>query len=153
MTTCLVLLCAHGGLRIAEALALTWPAVDLAQGRLRVVAGKGGKSRTVSISVSLSAALQAIRPAGGQGPVVRSSEGLAYADPTAPRRRLRRLCSQSDVTYLGFHSLRHSAGTRLARQTGNLQLVAAHLGHADISTAAVYAKWSDDTLRQAVHDW
>jgi integrase len=57
------------------------------------------------------------------------------------------------VTYRGFRSLRHSADTRLARQTGNLQLVAAHLDHADVSTAAAYAKWSDDTLREAVRNW
>ena len=137
MDRVLVLLCAHAGLRIAEALALNWEDVGLEHGSLRVTAGKGRKARTVSLSATLVAALHDARPASGRGPVICSAEGLPYADPTVPRRHLRRLCARAHVTYLGFHSLRHSAGTRLARQTGNLQLVAAHLGHADVSTAAV----------------
>ena len=149
----LILLCGHAGLRIAEALALRWPDIDLPHSRLRVTAGKGRKDRTVILSASLVAALQALQPSEDQAHVICGAEGLPFADPTVPRRHLQRLCRQAGVTYLGFHSLRHSAGTRLARQTGNLQLVAAHLGHADVSTAAIYAKWSDDTLRNAVQDW
>jgi integrase/recombinase XerC len=149
----LILLCAHGGLRIAEALGLCWQDVDLQRSTVRVTAGKGRKARTVRLSASLLAALQAIRPAHDQGPVIAASGGVAYADPTVPRRRLRQLCARAGVTYMSFHSLRHTAGTRLARESGNLQLVAAHLGHADVSTAAIYAKWSDETLRKAVQDW
>lgn len=149
----LLLLCAHGGLRIAEALALDWAEVDAPRKRLRVRAGKGRKDRTVSMSGSLAEALAQVRPEPARGTVIHTEDGQPYADPTVPRRRLQQLCARAGVTYLGFHSLRHSAGTRLARQTGNLQLVAAHLGHADVSTAAVYAKWSDDSLRQAVNDW
>ena len=149
----LLLLCGHGGLRIAEALALGWAEVDLLRKRLRVRAGKGRKDRTVSMSSSLTEALAQIRPDPARGTVIHTEDGQPYADPTVPRRRLQQLCARAGVTYQGFHSLRHSAGTRLARQTGNLQLVAAHLGHADVSTAAVYAKWSDDSLRQAVNDW
>jgi integrase/recombinase XerC len=149
----LILLCAHGGLRIAEALSLYWPEVDLPRGHLRVAAGKGRKARTVRLSASLVAALKAIHPADNQGPVIATADGTPYADPTVPRRRLRQLCARAGVTYMSFHSLRHTAGTRLARESGNLQLVAAHLGHADVSTAAIYAKWSDESLRKAVQDW
>jgi integrase len=147
------LLCAHGGLRIAEALALGWAEVDLPRKRLRVRSGKGRKDRTVSMSSSLAEALARIRRDAAQGTVIHTGDGHPYADPTVPRRRLQQLCARAGVSYQGFHSLRHSAGTRLARQTGNLQLVAAHLGHADVSTASIYAKWSDDSLRQAVIDW
>jgi len=149
----LVLLCAHAGLRIAEALALQWADVDIPRSRLRVTAGKGRKARTVSLSATLVEALLALPRPDLQAPVVGGRSGESYADPTVPRRRLRDLCARAGVTYMGFHSLRHSAGTRLARQTGNLQLVAAHLGHSDVSTAAIYAKWSDETLKQAVRDW
>jgi integrase len=149
----LILLCAHGGLRIAEALSLCWQDVDLQHSVLRVSAGKGRKARTVRLSATLLAALKAMRPTHTQGPVIVAAGGVAYADPTVPRRRLRRLCAEAGVTYMSFHSLRHTAGTRLARESGNLQLVAAHLGHADVSTAAIYAKWSDESLRKAVQDW
>lgn len=56
----LILLCAHGGLRIEEALGLTWEEVDLAGGAITVRRGKGGKSRRVTMTHSLLAALQAL---------------------------------------------------------------------------------------------
>jgi len=149
----LLLLCAHGGLRIAEACALQWADVRLASGWMLVRAGKGGKSRTVHLSATLAAELARAAGGGAAGPVVRRRDGEAAHDTSWLRRRLDALCRRAGVEYLGFHALRHTAGTRLARETGNLQLVAAHLGHADVSTTAIYAKWSDDQLAHAVAEW
>ncbi len=64
-----------------------------------------------------------------------------------------RLCSKTDVTYRALHSLRHTAGTRLMRQTGNPQTVQKFLGHASISTTSIYMKWSDDGLKAALGEW
>jgi len=149
----LILLCAHAGLRISEALSAQWADLDLSRHRLRIAKAKGGKQRTVPLSATLVRALEDIRGKDLLGPIIVGHDGRPYADPTVPRRHLRRLCAGAKVQYRGFHSLRHSAGTRLAKQTGDLQLVAAHLGHTDVATAAIYAKWSDDTLSRAVQDW
>lgn len=151
----LVLLCAHAGLRIAEALALQWGDVNLAAGTLRVVSGKGRKARTVHLSATLAGELTAAssRPRAGTGPVIVREGGEPARDASWLRRRLTIACRRAGVPYLGFHALRHTAGTRLARETGNLQLVAAHLGHADVSTASIYAKWSDHQLADAVGTW
>lgn len=54
----LILLAAHGGLRISEILALKWTDVDLAGGTLKVSRGKGGKRRTVHLSAALAAVLE-----------------------------------------------------------------------------------------------
>ena len=52
-----------------------------------------------------------------------------------------------------MHSLRHTSGTHLYRDTGDLETVAQHLGLSTIETARVYTKWSDERLKQAVGSW
>jgi site-specific recombinase XerD len=62
----LILLCAHGGLRVSEAVALTWQDIDLDERTLRVRNGKGNKQRLVNISGWLAAALEVLEPSKGR---------------------------------------------------------------------------------------
>lgn len=141
----LILLCAHGGLRIMEALALTW--ADVQGDTLTVRHGKGGKLRRVACSPTLSAALDL------WGSIGRTSGGLVIGGgQTAARERLRLLCTRAGVAYKGWHAFRHYAGTRLAASAG-LENAARHLGHASIETTRVYAKWGDASLKNALADW
>jgi len=141
----LLLLCAHGGLRISETLALQWADVQLAALELRVTQGKGGKQRRVVFGQTLRGALDQL-PGERCGPVVGGSYPAAV-------ERLRRLCSRVDVPYRGYHALRHYAGTRLVGEGASLDDVARHLGHATIETTRVYAKWNDAGLRRRLSEW
>jgi site-specific recombinase XerD len=47
------------------------------------------------------------------------------------------------------HTLRHTAATSLRQQTGDARLVAAYLGHSDLSTVSRYAHVADDELHHA----
>lgn len=139
----LILLCAHGGLRIQEALTLTWEDVDLAASVLVVRQGKGGKARRVHLTGRLVRALDVLpRP----GPIVGGTQAAA-------RQRLKRIAEKCGTTYRGWHAFRHYAGTRLVRQTGSLEHAARHLGHASLETTRVYAKWNDRALPDALADW
>lgn len=140
----LLLLGAHAGLRLEEALRLAWVDVDLSARQLTVRAGKGGKTRRVRLSVSLAGALE--RWGRGEGTLFGTSQ-------TAARKRLARLCRRTGVAYKGFHALRHTAGTRLYRETRSLDAVARHLGHASLDTARVYAKWGEDLHDRTVGGW
>ena len=140
----LVLLCGHAGLRVSEAVALRWTDIDLPNRVLRVRHGKGGKQRTANLSERLRAALDALGPADGRV--------LAWSDVRA-RARLQQVCIKANVPYKGIHALRHYAGTRLMQQTKSLEDVARHLGHSSIETTRVYAKWSDEKLRDVLNDW
>ncbi|WP_412030377.1 tyrosine-type recombinase/integrase [Deinococcus yunweiensis] len=144
----LILLCAHGGLRISEALALAWD--DVEEGVVIVQRGKGGKRRRVDCSRRLSEALQRYRevhPAATTNGLVVGGEYSTACD------RLAGLAQRAGVTYRAFHSFRHHAGTKLYRQTGRLEDAARHLGHSTIETTRIYAKWADDTVKKAVQDW
>jgi len=139
----LILLCAHGGLRIDEALRLEWADVDLSGAVVTVRHGKGGKQRRVSLTPSLVTSLKAL-----------SQGGLVIgATQTAARQRLKRLAELTGTRYLGWHAFRHYAGTRIVKQTGNLEYAARHLGHSSIETTRVYAKWSDRALDDALASW
>src|SRR5690606_35690377 len=147
----MVLLGAHGGLRIGEMADLRWDDVDLATSTLRVCSGKGGKAATVRMTRRLREALAEL----AQDPDYQAGEkrqrDTSYVLPwTADhaRRRFRRLCARAGVDYetAGVHGLRHGAGTRYYRQTRDLGRVAAHLRHADIQTTRIYAKIDAETI-------
>jgi integrase/recombinase XerC len=145
----LVLLLAHGGLRAMEALQLQWADVDLGRGVLVVREGKGGKTAGVNMSGRLVGALRELREVNTEegGEVIGGSQPGAW-------KRLKRLADRAGVRFLGLHSFRHYAGTRLASQTdGNLEAVARHLRHSQLETARTYAKMSDERVRRAVADW
>lgn len=154
----MVLLGAHGGLRIGEMADLRWDDVDLATSTLRVRSGKGGKAATVRMTRRLREALAEL----AQDPDYQAGEkrqrDTSYVLPwTADhaRRRFRRLCARAGVDYetAGVHGLRHGAGTRYYRQTRDLGRVAAHLRHADIQTTRIYAKIDAETIGDDIEDW
>lgn len=140
----LLLLCAHGGLRISEALAVRRADINLDGRELTVRHGKGGKQRRVVIGDTLIRALNRLPEQPG------SLIGGSYP---AAVERLHRLCLRAEVAYRGYHALRHYAGTRLTKEGASLDDVARHLGHAVLETARIYAKWSDDSLRRRVNHW
>jgi integrase/recombinase XerC len=142
----LVLLGAHGGLRAAEILAIRWDHIDLDAGMLTVIHGKGGKRRRVTISRSLLAALT-------DQPEKSGFVIATYRTTETARARMKALCQKAGTRYLAIHSLRHACGTRIYRATGKLEDAQHHLGHSDISTTAVYAKWSDDAVKNSVGNW
>ena len=140
----LILLCAHSGLRISEALAVRRADINLDGRELTVRHGKGGKQRRVVMGETLIRTLNRLPEQPG------SLIGGSYP---AAIERLRRLCLRAGVAYRGYHALRHYAGTRLTREGASLDDVARHLGHAVLETARIYAKWSDDSLRRRVGQW
>lgn len=148
----LVLLGAHAGLRISEALALTSPDVTTgSEPSLIVRFGKGGKQRRVPVSPSLATAIatwQATHPG-----LPATQPLLRYRHALEARRCLERLACAAGVPYRGYHALRHACGTRLMRQTGDLEVVARVLGHSSIETTRIYAKWDDQRAAAAVATW
>jgi len=99
------------------------------------------------LSHSLATALADLRPEPATGLV------LGLPSRVAAWRCLRVLAEQAGVSARGVQALRHTAGTRLYREQRDLALVAAHLGHAGLDTARIYAKLAADDVERAVADW
>ena len=67
--------------------------------------------------------------------------------------RLKSVCRRAKVRFKGVHALRHSAGTRILNETGNLVLVAEHLRQVSLDTARGYAHADNRVLNEAVGVW
>ena len=141
----LVLLCGHAGLRIAEALALHWDDIDFENHLLLVRSGKGGKKRRVLMSVTLEQALKSTNQ--------ETERIFSYNTTHNARRRLQVLCKECGVPYQGFHSLRHTAGTRHYTQTRDIKATSDFLGHSSMDTTSIYAHYAAKEVHQVVRDW
>jgi len=124
--------------------------------------GKGGKQRTVPLTRGLTAELadwQRLRRAYAE-----PDESALFVNTGGRKNRGRRLSASLlrkrlaryyealgfPPRYRGAHMLRHTAGTRFYRATGDLHVTARLLGHANVNTSAIYAKMDLEGLRDAV---
>lgn|SRR5690554_1649434 len=148
----ILLLGSHGGLRVSEMLSLTWDDVDLKGGELRVVEGKGAKTARVAVSPKLAEGLHVYKRAMEASGEARETV-LELRSQFGIYNRLRRLCDRAEVTFKGVHALRHAAGTRLYRQTGDLGQVQDHLRHSTLDMARHYAKADRRRLRASLDSW
>jgi integrase len=138
------------GLRLNEVL-LTWPQVDFENAVVRIIA-KGDEPRIVPLSREAYQLLWAER--GRHEQFVFTF--VAKKTRTCPRSGQRyERARRYPITYYGlstqrrrewrkagvnarFHDLRHTAGMRTLRATGNLKTTQKLLGHSDISTTAKF---------------
>lgn len=133
-----VALGAYGGLRVSEAAALTWADVNDETRRI-YVRGKGAKERAVGLSATL---LDELLPRV-EGNVV-TAGGRAYS-ADALQRRVNRAIQRAGVAGT-FHMLRHRYVTVALEATGDLLAVSRAVGHASVTTTAIYAQTSDEML-------
>jgi integrase/recombinase XerC len=149
----MIFLGAHSGLRISEMCNLQWSHI---KGNRATIRGKGGKVRSVSFSKRLAHALKTWKETSDKRKRKLRPDGavLPWGVDQA-RIRLERLCQQCGVDYnnKAMHGLRHSAGTRIYKQTGDLGKAANHLGHAKLDTTRIYAKMAQEEIESEISDW
>lgn len=141
----LLLLCAHAGLRVSEALGLK--ATDL-QGTRLTVHGKGGKLRRVPLGKRVRAALVGLPPVGPDG----SLFDWKYAQATYRMSKAFRAAGHGDA-WRGFHAARKHSGTRLYRATRDFTRVGLFLGHSSVDTTRRYVAVEDDDVQNEVEDF
>ncbi len=129
-----------GGFRVAELCSLKWN--DL-QGRDRAgqitVFGKGAKTRTVLMPLSVWNALLPLRKdAGDDQPVFRSRKG-GHLDESQVWRIVRKAAKRAGIEKkVSCHWLRHAHASHALDRGAPIHLVQATLGHSSISTTGKY---------------
>lgn len=142
------------GLRIGEVAALGLEDVEVSErkGVVTVRQGKGAKYRQVPLNKDVRKAIQeylSVRPAAGEALFVSQKGGGLTAN--AMWKTVKKYGDQAGLTDLTPHALRHTFGTRLIRKHGvDIVTTAALMGHANISTTAIYARPSEQDLMDAV---
>ena len=139
----------YTGLRLGELLALRWEDVDLEARRVivhrAVSAGvegptKSWQARAVPLADAAAWALARLADRGdytGRRDYVFCSRMGRRLDGSALRRRYKRARDAAGLRPLRFHSLRHAAGSLVAREAG-AHFVQAFLGHSRLSTTERY---------------
>jgi integrase len=151
-------LLAHTGLRIGEAVALTWADVDFGKRRLhvrrRLYRGRfdAPKSRygcrVVPLTEGLGRALWPLRGTASDGAPVFSTRDGTYLDPSnVAARVLKPAAKRAGLPWAGFHTLRHTCATMLFRHGLNAKQVQMWLGHhSPAFTLATYVHLLPDDL-------
>ena len=151
-------LLAHTGLRIGEAIALTWADIDLGQRRLHVRRRRyrgrldTPKSdyglRTIPLAPHLTQALWQRRGTKASDEICFPSETGGYLDPSNIRyRTLKPAARTIGLEWIGFHTFRHTCATTLFRHGLNAKQVQAWLGHhSPAFTLATYIHLLPDDL-------
>lgn len=136
------------GVRIGEALAVSWEEIDLAAGVVQIdwtlirikgvgLIRKSTKSKAGERSLDLPAfALSMLRrrklKAGGRGPVFPDSEG-GWRDPSNTSRDLRDARGSEEFAWVTSHVFRKTAATEMDRAGLTARQIADQLGHAKVS--------------------
>jgi len=138
------------GLRVSEVCALTWDAIDLHTGTVRINQGKGQVDRIVYLSPDVEQTLQVWR--------AHHTPGL-YLFPSPKRHRVHLFRSQINVLmdqYLAAagvtrhyspHGLRHTFATHLLNAGVSLEILKELMGHHSISLTLRYAQLYDTTKK------
>ncbi|MCL1857168.1 MAG: tyrosine recombinase XerC [Kiritimatiellaeota bacterium] len=145
-----------GGLRVSEAMGLTWNDADMAQGIVKVL-GKGKKVRWCPVGRHCVRAVTAMREAVSEA---FPRHGATLADPLFLNKHGKRLTPRSVergmaryIIAAGLsraftpHDLRHSFATHLLDAGADLRSVQELLGHASISTTQIYTHVSTQRLK------
>lgn len=144
------------GLRVSELVSLPVARLNLRQGVLRIVAGKGGKDRLVPLGEEAIAWLERYladgRPALLNG---RLAEALFVTNRGGAMTRqgfwclIRRHACRADIEKpLSPHTLRHAFATHLLDHGADLRSLQMLLGHADLSTTQIYTHVARERLRE-----
>lgn len=138
------------GLRVSEALKLTFRDIDAERGVIQVTLGKGGKPRQVQLSECLYQWLRQYwdreRPpaphlfANQHGQLPTKSTMQKVLKLAAEKAGLKKRVTP--------HVLRHCFATHLLEEGTDLRVVSALLGHACISTTARYTHVTRKLVRQ-----
>ena len=122
--TAIVAVAVETGMRRGELLGLHWQDVNLNKRTCYLATTKNGTSRTVPLSLKAIEILDSLP---------RDISGRVFAiSDMALKKRWLQACSQSGITDLRFHDLRHEATSRFFEKGLNVMEVAAITGHKDL---------------------
>jgi integrase/recombinase XerC len=141
-----------GGLRVSEAVALNYGAVDFGTGSARVL-GKGRKERICPLGDTAMALIAKFRDAQARRPgpsdPVLVTERHGRMTPGEVQKLVKRYLALADLPMdITPHKLRHSYATHLLNAGADLRSVQELLGHASLTTTQIYTHTSAARLKE-----
>ncbi|XVJ51455.1 MAG: tyrosine-type recombinase/integrase [Vampirovibrio sp.] len=157
----IVMLLAQTGLRAGEFCNLKIGDLDLKNRVLTVTCGKGGKSRVVGLTETLTEALKGflvLREEKSRTRPLAASEWLflndrgKQMDKDGLNQRIKRIGRLAGVT-VTTHAMRRAFVTINANKGRSLVMLQMACGHADIKTTRDYCRTSEQEMVKAMQEW
>lgn len=136
------------GLRKEELLTLKWTDIDLERKELKLTDTKNGKAHYLPLSVAAIDVLKQVqRVEDNPYVIVGKNPGCHLVNIAKPWERIRKAAGLEDVR---LHDLRRTVGSWLAQSGSSLHLIGKVLNHSNQSTTAIYARFGQDNVRDAL---
>lgn len=136
------------GCRKSELLGAKWRDVDKDRKVLRLPTTKAGRSHEIPLSAPAMAMIEALPVQEGNPYVFPGrKEGGHLESIRGPWDRVRIAAGVGDVR---LHDLRRTVGSWLAQSGNSLHLIGRVLNHSNTATTAVYARFAQDHVRDAL---
>ncbi|MBT3508222.1 MAG: tyrosine-type recombinase/integrase [Nitrospina sp.] len=138
------------GVRKSELLQAKWNDVSIDHQELRLPDTKSGKPRYVPLSGQAIIILQSL-PRFEDNPYVLpgKKKGCHLVNIDKPWRRIREVAGIKDVR---LHDLRRTVGSWLGQSGSSLHLIGKVLGHSDLKTTAIYSRFAQDHVKEALEN-
>lgn len=138
------------GMRKQELLQAKWDDIDWERDELKLEQTKAGHVHYVPLSGPALAILQTVpRQEGNPHIFAGAKKGRHLVNISKPWALVQRRASVPDVR---LHDLRRTVGSWLAQAGNDLHLIGKVLNHSNLSTSAVYARFSQDVVHKAMDD-
>ncbi|HKF93066.1 MAG TPA: site-specific integrase, partial [Gammaproteobacteria bacterium] len=138
------------GVRKSELLAAQWDDIDWQRQELRLGETKAGRVHYVPLSAPALAILRELPRLEGNPYILPGHiRGRPLVNINRPWTRIRKAAGVEDVR---LHDLRRTVGSWLAQSGNSLHLIGRVLNHSNPSTTAVYARFGQDHVRQALEE-
>lgn len=142
------------GLRLSELINLELKDLDLTSRSLRVIGGKGNKTREIFMGKTLQKALVKWLKTRGFFPYEEALFPTQKGERFKPRQLLQiihRLAKKAGISGVRCspHTLRHTFATNYIRNGGDPFSLQQLLGHSDIKTVMIYVHMGGTALREA----
>jgi len=136
------------GVRKDELLTLKWVDIDLERKELKLTDTKNGKSHYLPLSIAAIDILNQIQRIDGNPYVITGkNSGCHLVNIDKPWQRIRKEAGLEDVR---LHDLRRTVGSWLAQSGNSLHLIGRVLNHSNQSTTAIYSRFGQDSVRDAL---
>jgi integrase/recombinase XerD len=145
-----IMLMVDSGIRLSEVLALNWEDINIKNGLVRIVSGKGRKFRTVVVGIQTRRALVKYRAeidSSETQPVFQTIHGTRFTE-SGLRSWMNRLSKKAGV-HIAPHALRRSFATLSVKAGMDLFRLQALMGHSSLEMTKEYVRTLDEDLLEA----
>lgn len=151
-------MCLFTGARCSNVLAMEWSQVSMELQQWRIPITKNNDSQTIPLTMSAMEILRRRKrdsDAHPQWVFPTDRKGWKTGDKghiVAPRKAFMRIIESAGIEDLRIHDLRRTAGSYMAMQNVSPTIIGKALGHRSPQATAIYARLTQDPVRQALEN-